>query len=606
MARVTASGGGLSVVAQIGDAKTLLAFDISEGNGRKDLAGFTIDVKPPGQDAYFLYNNLQFERPQDHAQDRSEPPFSSVNAPFHKFRWLHVPGIFHQGLEPAQGSYRYAVTPRYFAGGKLQPLDPGRTVSLEVPVCPFRKNGLRLGFTRGFTQSQGFVRRFGANAKFKPAAAELLFDTSQVAGTGPDGRSYTYEQMYDWGGSTARHLLFEILNEVRDDAKLSLDLFAYDLNEPDFAGAVLDLAAANRVRILLDDAALHHNAGGTRPEDRFEAAVKAKAPAGADLIRRGHFGRYAHDKVLIVKRDGRPEKVLTGSTNFSVTGLYVNSNHVLVFEDPDVAAAYAGVFQQGWDDRLRAGPFAKSDWSKNDYAFPGASTVITFSPHQEQRARDVLSRIVDRTNEEAQRGNGKGCVLFAVMELGAKSENPVYDALNALHADDGVFTMGISDSPSGIQLYEPGKAGGLLVTGEPARVRLPPPFNQVPGVGLGHQIHHKFVVAGFSGDDPVVFCGSSNLALMGEQVNGDNLLQIRDEDVATAFAIEAVGLVDHFQFLDRMSTAPNPRSTQKSAPASKQAAAAKAGWFLGVTDLWAKKYFDPQDLHCRERVLFAR
>ena len=53
---------------------------------------------------------------------------------------------------------------------------------------------------------------------------------------------------------------------------------------------------------------------------------------------RGKFSRYAHDKVFIVSQQGdRREKVLTGSTNFSVTGLYVNSNHVLVFNDPKVA-----------------------------------------------------------------------------------------------------------------------------------------------------------------------------------------------------------------------------------------------------------------------------
>ena len=51
-------------------------------------------------------------------------------------------------------------------------------------------------------------------------------------------------------------------------------------------------------------------------------------------MKRGKFGRYAHDKVFIVSNEGGPTKVMTGSTNFSVTGLYVNSNHVLIFDDP--------------------------------------------------------------------------------------------------------------------------------------------------------------------------------------------------------------------------------------------------------------------------------
>jgi len=127
----------------------------------------------------------------------------------------------------------------------------------------------------------------------------------------------------------------------------------------------------------------------------------------------------------------------------------------------------------------------------------------------------------------------------------------------------------------------------------------------VPGVGLGHQVHHKFVVCGFNGPDPVVFCGSSNLALGGEENNGDNLLAIRDGDVATVFAIEALALVDHFQFLDRSSTAPLGKKSKAAAPASKTQLALSSGWFLGTTDKWVEAYFDPKDLHFVDRLLFA-
>ena len=112
-------------------------------------------------------------------------------------------------------------------------------------------------------------------------------------------------------------------------------------------------------------------------------------------------------------------------------------------------------------------------------------------------------------------------------------------------------------------------------------------------------MHHKFVVCGFNGQEPVVYCGSSNLALAGEGVNGDNLLAIHDGDVATAFAIEAVALVDHFEFLDRSST-PMAKKT-----ASKPEAAIKAGWFLSTSDKWVVPYYDDNDLRSVDRQLFA-
>ena len=145
---------------------------------------------------------------------------------------------------------------------------------------------------------------------------------------------------------------------------------------------------------------------------------------------------------------------------------------------------------------------------------------------------------------------------------------------------------------------------GALVSGKPTKTKLPPPFDQVPSVGLGHQIHHKFVVCGFNGKNPVVFCGSSNLAEMGEEVNGDNLIAIHDTDIATVFAIEALTLVDHFDFLDRSSTVAK-QTPAKIKAASKQEQADKAQWFLSTSDHWVQPYFDKNDLRCVDRELFG-
>ena len=140
MGSVSNSKGAMSLRAYRGDAKTLLAFDLSTEASRTDLAGFTIQAKPPGKDPYFILNNLRFERPGDHAQDPTEPSTATINAPIHKFRWLHVPGSAHQGLTPAFGTYTYTVTPRYFIAGVLQPLDPALSVAVDIEVAPFTEN----------------------------------------------------------------------------------------------------------------------------------------------------------------------------------------------------------------------------------------------------------------------------------------------------------------------------------------------------------------------------------------------------------------------------------------------------------------------------------
>src|SRR5512142_3284282 len=154
MTSVRNSKGPFSVTAYRGDAKTLLAFNLDKASA-KNLAGFTIECEPDGQPPYYLHNQLQFETPGAHAQDPKEPPNSSINAPIHKFRWVHVPGLIHQGLAPFMGMYTYTVTPRYFDKNQaLLPLDPTLSVSVSIDVEPFQKGCLRLGFARGFVQSQ--------------------------------------------------------------------------------------------------------------------------------------------------------------------------------------------------------------------------------------------------------------------------------------------------------------------------------------------------------------------------------------------------------------------------------------------------------------------
>jgi hypothetical protein len=594
---------GLSVKAYRGDAKTLLAFNLPKAKA-KNLAGFTVQVGPDGHQPYYLQNQLRFKDPSKHAQDAALPANSSFNAPIHKFRWVHVPGLLHQGTRPFYGPYTYTVTPRYFDGeGSMQPINSKLSVAVGVDVRPFAQGAIEVGFTRGFIQSQAFVKHFGLKAIFRPKGKDLIFSTSQVSGKNNAGQDYTFMEEYEWLGFTAREKIFALANEVLQDKKLKLDVFAYDLNEPDLMKVFLELAKQDRIRLILDDADLHHNTQTPKPEDRFEELFTKAAKAVSSPIVRGHFGRYAHNKVLIISNAKGAIKVLTGSTNFSITGLYVNSNHVMVFNDAKVADTYARIFQLAWEKKAHEDFKDAAEASQVfSFAAPGlARTEITFSPHKEAVAKQALDNIVARITQEQQESNGS--VLFAVMGLD-KGTGPVLPALRELHSDQRIFSYGISDTPGGIRLYTPRNKTGVLVSGKPTATKLPPPFDQVPSVGIGHQVHHKFVVCGFNGPDPVVYCGSSNLAETGEQVNGDNLISIHDTDIATAFAIEALLLADHFDFLDRSATkAESSPGTVKAA--SKQQQAVNAGWFLSTSDRWTLPYFDTNDLHCVDRELFG-
>jgi len=576
----TANNNGFSVKAYIGDNKTLLAFNFSSADKAKKLAGFTVFCQPPANvPGYFLLNTLQFEDPSKHKQVPDEKPNSSVNAPFQKYRWTHYLGTAHQGLSPALGNYKYTVTPRYFDSNRsMQALDPALSAAVTVAVGPFKKGAVTLGFTRGYMQSEAYVHHFGEKTPVAPKTKQLDFDTNTQAGTDNSGQPVTFAQIYEWMGETARVQVLGVLNTVLNDPSLTLKVFAYDLNEPDVVKILLALAAQGRVRVILDNASLH--VGGT-PEDEFTTRFNQQKKAPSD-IERGAFGRFSHDKVFIVlKNGGSAVRVLTGSTNFSLTGLYVNANHVLVFEDANVAAHYDQVFEKSWQiltgnkkpNKGAATAFSNTNLATQPYNSQAAfvpKMEITFSPHTDADVKKVLGGLSDRIDQETK--NAKGNVLFAVMQL-TGGNSPVFQTLGDLHAKQTVYSYGISDAPKGIFLYAPGQATGVQVTGKPGKVMLPPPFDQVPSPP-GHEIHDKFVVCGLNGNDPVVYCGSSNLASGGEALNGDNLLAIHDADVATAFAIEALGLVDHYNFLDRLID-PNKKKKKASAKSGGKKAASK-------------------------------
>jgi PLD-like domain len=592
MTFVAASNQSFSVKAYVGDEKTLLAFNFQSKESAKDLAGFTIFCQPPGQvPGYYLMNQLQFEDPSKHRQVAGEKPNSSANAPIQKFRWTHYPGTAHQGVSPALGEYTFTVTPRYFdINGSMQALDASLSVPVKVVEGPFKKGSLSLGFTRGYMQSGAYVHNFGKDTPVVPKTKDLDFNTNTQAGTN-NGQPVTFAQIYNWMGETAREQIFNVLNRVNNDSSLTLKVFAYDLNEPDVVKILLTLAEQGRVRVILDNSKGHttHPGKPKTPEDQFADLFQQQKKSPSDILR-GCFARFSHDKVFIVSRNESAIEVLSGSTNFSLTGLYVNANHVLVFEHADVAGHYDEVFEKSWQilsgiNKWPSGPAAAAFSSTNLATQPYESQAdfvpkmsITFSPHTEADESKILGAMADRIDQETH--SARGNIIFAVMQI-ARSSGAVCEKLGELHATQSVYSYGISDAPEGIFLYAPGKATGVQVTGKPSQVTLPPPFDQVPSLP-GHEIHDKFVVCGLNGNDPVVYCGSSNLAAGGEKQNGDNLLAIHDADVATAFAIEALGLIDHYNWLDRWAK-------PKAAARKMAAAAKKAPSKKGVKKATSKK-----------------
>jgi hypothetical protein len=549
----SATKDGLTVKLYRGDGSAMLAFNVDKGK-TKNLAGFAVKRTAPDGKSIYLPNMLGLASCVTSETKTEEiEGHPSNEAPFQKFRWLDVP----EEMQP--GDFRYDVTAMYFDKGDKLMAGPTLDVSLEIE--PKKVGAFEFGFTRGYLSSQAYTDLFN-NKPIRPATKTLDYDTTP------------YCKQYEWLGAHARRMVFDFMNECLTDKTLSVDLFAYDLDEPDFVRDLQKLGI--RLRAFLDNAPLHTKKGALEI-DAHNLLVKS---AGASNVKQGHFQRFAHNKVLIQKRNGKAVKVLTGSANFSVRGLYVQANNILVFDDPTTAELYETAFEQAFTD---AAKFSSSDIASGwkDIEVTGLPKLsVCFSPH---KSGDVsLDKVADAIQK------AKSSVLFAVMQLGGGGG--VMDDLKALPGKK-IFSYGMTQTSGGIKVYKPGESDGVIVPFGYLKGKVPPPFQDEYSGGSGIVIHDKFVVVDFNGDNPAVFTGSSNLAAGGEKQNGDNLLAIYDPEVASTYGIEAIRLVDHYRFRAKMKTA------TASSPLCLQGSGAKVPW-------WQTAY-DPKNIVCKERMLFS-
>jgi len=556
MTLTLARSDGFKFCAYAGDGAVLLCFDLDESR-QADLAGFAVEYTDPDGKTFPVLNRLNFAQALTKATTPEQRQFTPTSeAPLQKFHWVHFP----PDVKP--GTFTYKATAMLFKPGSETALTEGPSAEVEVALMPAAPAPFLLGFTRGYISSQAYAEEFH-NAPVEPSHATFDFDTE------------SYQPQYHWLGFHARRLVFDFVGEALADETLSLDVFAYDLDEPDVIKQLGQLGS--RLRLYLDDSSTHVKKTAREPN-----AHAWLAEQGAE-VKLGHFQRFSHDKIMIQKRGDTALKVLSGSANFSVRGLYVQSNNIFVFDDPATAALYDRAFQQSWDDPHG---FATSElaaaWhdAGGHDGLPGYSVCL--SPHHDPNVS--LSRVAAAVT------NAKSSVLFAIMEIGSGS-GPLLDAIKALPGREELYAFGTTQRLDGsLHVQKSGDPDkGTFIPFSYLSKNVPAPFQKEWSGGAGQVIHHKFVVTDFNGETPLAFGGSSNLATGGEKENGDNLVCFTDREIATKYAIEAIKLVDHYRFRAVMQSATYDKPLQ----------------LAGRSANWAAPYYESGSAKSRERTVLA-
>ena len=575
---------GFSMKLWRGERMCLIGFDVTDPE--PDFVGFAIESRSPGDTKFHpLLNRIAFSYATSTATAvTGARKFPSTDAPFQKFRWVHFPH------DPQSGTYTYRGTKMHMPTDGV--LKKGTTIELDISLDPVTFHGfLDVGFTRNFASSQAFLDKFKDEAEIDKIGKQII---PTLADDGLNFSKMTGD-IYSWLGFEAYDLIFGFLAEAVSDVEIELDVFAYDLNEPDIVQQLERLGS--RLRVIIDDSSSKDKAGkitghGTSDSAESQSAKRLEVSAGKDHVKRTHFKNLQHHKVFIAKRNGIPCKVLAGSTNFSFRGIYIQANNVLVFDETSIAKLFSNVFDVAFDrpSAFNANELA-SKWHlvKVDGKPP---VHFCFSPHKvSDLSLNPLRGAIDLATSS---------VLYSVAFLNQIKSGPTKEALDRVMKRP-VFSYGVVDKTSSLEVRKPDGTIGLVDFAYLAK-HAPEPFKSEWSGGKGINVHHKFIITDFNLPTAKVFTGSSNLSPSGEEGNGDHLILIEDRKIATGYAIEALRIFDHLHFRSVMKEATGGK-TDKAATTKLKLRKPKA---ISGEDAWFEEYYMSGSQKESDRKLFSQ
>jgi phosphatidylserine/phosphatidylglycerophosphate/cardiolipin synthase-like enzyme len=462
------------------------------------------------------------------------PNERSTKAPFQRFRWVVFP---YESF--AEGEYTFRVTPIFMDAQEVLSGGEPQEARLELLHETF-PGKLNVTFTRGFVLSQAFVNKYEDDGPIETLIAGEQDDPLTFTPTHPEAA-----EALPWMGFEARRAILDVLRIAIDDPQAEVSVIAYDLNEPLIVDRLKQLGA--RLRIIIDDTTDKDKdtgvvTGGHGADDSPESRVATMLPN----VKRQHLGGLQHNKTIVVQSP-TPENnlVVCGSTNFTWRGIFVQNNNAVVLHGAQVAGTFRTAFDSYWDQptSFRQSPSAQL----TPLGLADIDGSVAFSPHSDANA--LLDTIA------ADIKTATSSVLYSLAFL-YQTKGVLREAIEEVTNRAGTLVYGISDRPvGGLHVLDP---HGNPVPVAPASLGagLPPPFSEEPKrTSVGNYLHHKFVVIDFDTPDARVYLGSYNFSRPADEDNGENLLLFKDRRIATAYAIEALRIYDHYAFRASPQTA---------------------------------------------------
>jgi phosphatidylserine/phosphatidylglycerophosphate/cardiolipin synthase-like enzyme len=362
-------------------------------------------------------------------------------------------------------------------------------------------------------------------------------------------------------------------------------LALYELDDPELLKILLDNAP--KLQLILANTSAENGVW----DKRNSHARKALIEAGVAIQHRmfnssAHIG---HNKFVVhVPQDGGTRSVLTGSTNWTSTGVAGQTNNMLVIENDDIADGYLDYWNRMREDALdvpdpfgapmsgsHQSPRFRLDNEKPIHAVHGDVRIETwFSPNM-QRVSKGTKRPPDLAEVFRRMRFAKEAILFLAFYPAQKgTDSIVREAIDIGIQDTQLIVTGAVSSAQAMPNYVPGEKNDpdddsddsdaisphVFTEGNVSIVRaaaiddreLLADFGAEPLTAkgkIGAIIHDKLVVIDPLSPDCTVILGSHNLGYKASYCNDENLLIVTgDRALAEAYAVHILDVYDHYRF----------------------------------------------------------
>lgn len=558
--------------------------------------------------------------------DGKQGRLRSDAAPIQAFMWSDY------SADPGT-KYRYRVVPVYGSPGALE---PRKGVQVMVTTEALDDGVHGIFFNRGVAGSQAYSRKFGKYERYYPDSftdrktgevthyAKPYIKPEDV----PDGAAYR------WLSRGLEEAMLDFIAQAKDET-YSLRAAVYEFTHDPAAQAFLDalergadvkilhhapesnaysVKRKGRARYDIDENGLvtldpnklevhqvHEVDGITQAAnatiDRLGLKDKGHLDAFNEMfIPRVNTGAIAHNKFIVLLKDGKPIQVWTGSTNYTAGGIYGQSNVGHIVRDEAVAARYLAYWDELHDDpelkeMQQWNVDQQPDLEIGEAPDPGSITAI-FSPRPKTRNEPgMLEWYADRF------ASAKSSVHFTVAFSVAQQLFEVLEKPSTERGKDpflryilmeNITSAGVKKKyPVMKDVAENKIAYGATFKRRPEEDQL---LEALTGLNeFVDYLHTKYVLIDALTDDPIVITGSANFSDASTNTNDENMLIIRGN--TRVADIEFMRLFNHFRFRNELNELGDAEFDEQTA--------------LDENDSWTKPYYTAGSQEMEERLLYG-